>query len=129
MFKGCCGYAYASASSVCATSVSCCQPIVPSRIFNSYHSKFQPAGRVTKERMDQHLGHLRRVLRQAQQAPSPESRLDSGLGHPRSGPIYGIFQKMYTLCLEMSKMSRHKLTVDTWIRRLANALWILIDFV
>ena len=42
---------------------------------------------------------------------------------------YGIFQKMYTLCLEMSKMSRHKLTVDTWIRRLANALWILIDFV
>ena len=54
--KACYGYAYASASSVYATSVSCCQPIVPSRIFNSYHSTFQPAGRVTKERMDQHFG-------------------------------------------------------------------------
>ena len=97
MFKGCCGYAYASASSVYATSVSCCQPIVPSIIFNSYHSTFQPAGRVTKERMDQHLGHLRRVLRQAQQVPSPESRLDSGLGHPISGPIWHISKDVYIM--------------------------------
>lgn len=43
---------------------------------------------------------------------------------------YGIFRKMYTLCLEMSKMSRHKLTprYDDW--QMSNALCIFMyDFV